>query len=86
MNKQEFLFLEKVFNANIFNTQFHSESKLAKKLIDEGYIVEIIQDKDFPPLGKAVFKYLTLTDAGHIDFCSECDKRYDIDGNLIKKD
>lgn len=68
MNKQELLFLEKVFAQEIAGGMLKSKSKMAKRLEEEGYIQEI--EKRFSSaLGAIVCRGYVLTIRGNAAYC-----------------
>lgn len=81
--KKEFCFLEKVYGAEISQRQFKSNSKLAKDLIEGGYLVEHTTLDSFGGL-PVHCKTLRFTLEGHMMFCSDCSEYYDDEGNPYK--
>lgn len=79
LNKKELLFLEKVFEREINGGILQSNSKIAKRLQAEGYIVETslsFNDR----LGSVVCNGYVTTILGNITYCSSdlCLKAEDI--------
>lgn len=75
MTKSELAELERVFAHDIQCTGYPAplrNNKATRKLIADGMLVEVEQQRPFPPLGMATFRGLALTIPGHMAYCMSC--------------
>jgi len=72
MKKSDLKILEKAFVAEISNTHFQSKSKATKKLIEDNYLIEIV-DISTDRFCLLTIKHIRLTGKGHYIYCSSCE-------------
>lgn len=70
MNKQEIDFLERVFTADIEERLYQTKSKLAKKMEEDGFIIEILRHMGNDRFGEIVVKGYSLTLKGNFAYCT----------------
>ena len=70
MTKAEIDFLERVFAAEIDGRLYQTKSKLAKRMEEEGYIVEVHKHIGNDRFGEIVVKGYNLTLLGNFTYCS----------------
>ncbi|OCG34796.1 MULTISPECIES: hypothetical protein [unclassified Gilliamella] len=71
VTKAELKILEKAFMAGLTGTYFQSESKLAKKLVEDGLLQEVTSE-EITCFGMMIVRHLNLTLLGHFIYCDSC--------------
>lgn len=71
VTKAELKILEKVFWAGLTGEYFQSQSKLAKKLIEDGLLQEV-ESQEMTAFGMLTVKHLKLTLTGDFIYCESC--------------
>jgi hypothetical protein len=73
MTKAELKMLERAFACEIDARIFQTKSRLAQKLVDEGYLRPVEKRVACFPLGVMTVKGYALTLLGNMTYCMSCD-------------
>lgn len=72
MTKAELRILERAFEAEINGGRYQSKAKLARSLVERGYLADA-QENRASPLGIFHCEWLELTHLGRLEYCLTCE-------------